>query len=669
MCAGSMCAGSPGSLASGDVASTSSLAGHGRGPGSRGSRQASSTDSQAESVVAAASASSSGPGSPSGRTPMSASARATTLRATSRWRRSVHSRPTDRLDVGGDPHPLQRLKQSRPQPRVDVDHWGERGCGNVVAPPARAVPSQIARWPVNGLSGWRRRWQLWHGGADVDLPSAARAAAGGGLGGVRPDELQAALEDQWRVVVQRGDVVAVLQHNLCHFLGTHGVHQQPGAHRLYHVVHPTAKHKQRLGDAAEIRASDRPQPGQGPGCLERQSVVPALSDPRFVDVVHHPGKRRDEWRQQRQEPGVLALGDELGVHHDYPGHLAAPLLGQPQAQRSADRQPHHEHVVAPAAQTVEVALQLGVPILPMGLVELLPAGAVPGQPRSGHGETSSGEVVTPRAHTPGTAGGAVAEHRPDRAAVGGPVGAVLCHGFTGSPWSMRPWGDYLAAAGLTVAGPRLPGHGTRWQELNQTHWEDWYAELERNFDRLRSRCDHVFVMGLSVGGTLCLRLAEQRGSEVAGVVVVNAQLITERKDARFLPLLAPFVASFPGVVDDINKPGVTERGYHRLPLKAARSLTRLWTVTRSDLGRVTQPLLVFRSRVDHVVEPVSTRLLMDAVGSQEVAEVVLENSYHVATLDNDAPLIFERSLEFVRAHAAEATAGGVRPDELQAALE
>ena len=244
------------------------------------------------------------------------------------------------------------------------------------------------------------------------------------------------------------------------------------------------------------------------------------------------------------------------------------------------------------------------------------------------------------------------------AADGGPVGALLCHGFTGSPWSMRPWGDYLAAAGLTVAGPRLPGHGTRWQELNQTHWEDWYAELERNFDRLRSRCDHVFVMGLSVGGTLCLRLAEQRGSEVAGVVVVNAQLITERKDARFLPLLAPFVASFPGVVDDINKPGVTERGYHRLPLKAARSLTRLWTVTRSDLGRVTQPLLVFRSRVDHVVEPVSTRLLMDAVGSQEVAEVVLENSYHVATLDNDAPLIFERSLEFVRAHAAEATAGG-----------
>src|SRR3712207_6381224 len=94
------------------------------------------------------------------------------------------------------------------------------------------------------------------------------------------------------------------------------------------------------------------------------------------------------------------------------------------------------------------------------------------------------------------------------AAEGGSVGVLLCHGFTGSPRSMRPWGEYLGAAGLTVALPRLPGHGTTWQELGRTRWEDWYAEVDRELADLRRRCASVFVMGLSMGGTLALRLAE-----------------------------------------------------------------------------------------------------------------------------------------------------------------
>src|SRR6058998_3525721 len=105
------------------------------------------------------------------------------------------------------------------------------------------------------------------------------------------------------------------------------------------------------------------------------------------------------------------------------------------------------------------------------------------------------------------------------AADGVPVGAVLCHGLTGMPGSMRPWAEALAAAGMTVRLPRLPGHGTRWQDANKVHWQDWYDELERAFDDVRSRCEQTFVLGLSMGGTLALRLAQQRGDDVTGVVV------------------------------------------------------------------------------------------------------------------------------------------------------
>lgn len=232
----------------------------------------------------------------------------------------------------------------------------------------------------------------------------------------------------------------------------------------------------------------------------------------------------------------------------------------------------------------------------------------------------------------------------------GQVGVVLCHGFTGSPASMRPWGEHLAAAGLTVAGPRLPGHGTTWQEMNATGWQDWYGELERTFDDLRTRCTQVFAMGLSMGGTLTLRLAEQRGAQVAGIVLVNVSLTSENKALRLLPVLKHVVKTVPPVSNDIKKPGVTELAYDRMPVRATASLAELWRRTRADLGKVSQPTLVFRSRVDHVVEPVSGRLLLAGLSATEIEERILENSYHVATLDHDAPAIYAGSLDFVRRH-------------------
>jgi carboxylesterase len=71
---------------------------------------------------------------------------------------------------------------------------------------------------------------------------------------------------------------------------------------------------------------------------------------------------------------------------------------------------------------------------------------------------------------------------------GAEVGVLLCHGFTGTPQSMRPWGEYLAARGLTVSVPLLPGHGTRWQDMQQTGWQDWYAEVDRALRELTARC-------------------------------------------------------------------------------------------------------------------------------------------------------------------------------------
>lgn len=227
------------------------------------------------------------------------------------------------------------------------------------------------------------------------------------------------------------------------------------------------------------------------------------------------------------------------------------------------------------------------------------------------------------------------------------IGVLLSHGFTGSPVSMRPWGRYLGDLGYGVRVPLLPGHATSWQDLNTKGFDDWYGTLSAAFDAMAVEHDAVVIGGLSMGGTLVLRLAADRGDAVAGVMVVNPAVATKRLDVKVLPVVKHLVGSFPGIANDIKKPGAEEHGYTRTPLKAAHSMMQAWRPLIGDLSRIKVPLIYFRSIDDHVVDDKSQPIILDGISSTDVEVVTLPESYHVATLDNDAPTIFERSAGFV----------------------
>lgn len=234
---------------------------------------------------------------------------------------------------------------------------------------------------------------------------------------------------------------------------------------------------------------------------------------------------------------------------------------------------------------------------------------------------------------------------------GGTTGVVLCHGFTGTPQSMRPWADHLAAAGLTVDLPLLPGHGTTWQDMSTTTAGDWFSEVESSLLKMDEQCDRVFVMGMSMGGCLALRLAEVHADKVSGVVVVNPSLAVESRLLLLAPLLHWIAPSTEGLVGDIKKPGVREVGYDRVPTAAAATLPKLWRATRRGLAAITAPILAYRSPQDHVIGPQSLRILTSRAVNAALTVHSLDNSYHVATLDNDAAAIFDGSLAFVREHS------------------
>lgn len=236
---------------------------------------------------------------------------------------------------------------------------------------------------------------------------------------------------------------------------------------------------------------------------------------------------------------------------------------------------------------------------------------------------------------------------------GGSVGVVLSHGFTGTPASMRPWADHLASAGYTVRLPLLPGHGATWRETNRSRWPQWYRAVEQAYHEVAQRCEVVFAAGLSMGGALVTRLAEEHPGAIAGLILVNPAYGTQRFDARFAPYISRLVRSRPSIGGDIKKPGVVEPATDRMPVVAFASMQKLWKVTLRDLHKVTAPIRMYRSVEDHVVDPLSARLLKVGATSTEVEEIMLENSYHVATLDYDAEQIFTGSVDFIQSVTAD----------------
>jgi carboxylesterase len=230
-------------------------------------------------------------------------------------------------------------------------------------------------------------------------------------------------------------------------------------------------------------------------------------------------------------------------------------------------------------------------------------------------------------------------------ASGGPRGALVIHGFTGNPQSLRGLAEALNGAGYAVELPLLPGHGTSVDDLVDTGWADWSAAVETAYEALAARADKVVVAGLSMGGSLALWLAA-RHPEIAGVVCVNpaVEMGAEMVDG-IRQMVDGGVDRIPAIGGDVADPAGREKAYDATPLRPLLSLAEAAAETVDDLAKIACPVLLMTSPQDHVVDPRNSDIVAERV-SGAVERVTLERSYHVATLDYDKDLIFERTIEF-----------------------
>jgi len=215
---------------------------------------------------------------------------------------------------------------------------------------------------------------------------------------------------------------------------------------------------------------------------------------------------------------------------------------------------------------------------------------------------------------------------------------------------MRPLGEYLAARGLTVVAPLLPGHGTTPEDLARCRWQDWTGAVEEALTELRSSCEKVFVGGLSMGALLTLYLAERHPLD--GIIVMAPALLVSDRRIYLTPILKHFVKFAPPSgkgETDLSDPQALERiwCYDLVPVAAAAELLHLQRIVRRDLARVTAPCLIFQGRRDKDVPLQAAQLLYDSISSVDKELVWLDNSGHCLTVDSERELVGEKTYRWI----------------------
>lgn len=227
--------------------------------------------------------------------------------------------------------------------------------------------------------------------------------------------------------------------------------------------------------------------------------------------------------------------------------------------------------------------------------------------------------------------------------------AALCvHGFTGTPYEMRPLGEALAPAGFRARGPLLPGHGGTSEELARVPYTAWLGAARAEFEALAAHHRRVCVVGLSMGGLLTLALCGEQPVAAAAVIGTPLRL-------RFpIPLLVPVLRHVLSSVSkaagsDIRDPVARARhpGISRMRLAGLHELLRLQRYVRARLGRVEAPLLVAHGRYDRTAHPRDARRICRGVSSADREPLMLEDSAHVVSVDHDGPRLASELVGFL----------------------
>lgn len=231
---------------------------------------------------------------------------------------------------------------------------------------------------------------------------------------------------------------------------------------------------------------------------------------------------------------------------------------------------------------------------------------------------------------------------------GGPVGILFIHGFTASPTELWPLAQKLHAAGYTVSGVRLAGHGTHLDDLRTTSWQDWLDSARQDLEEIHQHCDEVCITGLSMGGLLAVQLAARWPQQVQRLCLLAPSFRVQSPFLFLAPALKYLLRSIPKAQHSLDYFQQHQLfAYGAMPVSALAELEHLIRATSPLLSAIRQPTCIFMGMRDHTVVPASGQNLYAALPAQSKKLVHLPNSGHILSVEADAEYMLSSMLSFL----------------------
>jgi carboxylesterase len=249
---------------------------------------------------------------------------------------------------------------------------------------------------------------------------------------------------------------------------------------------------------------------------------------------------------------------------------------------------------------------------------------------------------------------------------GGGTGVLLIHGLGGTPVEMRYIAQGLHKAGYTVYCCQLTGHCGDTEDLIKAKWKDWIDDVSQATKKLK-HCDKIFVGGLSAGSLLALYLASHMQDKIDGVLLYSPTFILNGWAMpwymKYLHYIRPSMQYAEvmmkerhphGLKDDrIRKMVVdsmqsnsTDAGTFKTPLSTMVQFNALSAYMRKNISNIKIPILSLHPRDDDFSNISNSYEIIKKVKGR-VDLVVLEDSYHIITLDKQRQVVVDRSVSFI----------------------
>lgn len=241
--------------------------------------------------------------------------------------------------------------------------------------------------------------------------------------------------------------------------------------------------------------------------------------------------------------------------------------------------------------------------------------------------------------------------------VEGDRAVLFIHGFGGTPFDIRPLGEYLSGHGIASYGILLAGHGRSVRDLEKTTWQDWVAGPEKALDGLSARYKKVYIVGFSLGGSIAIHLAATH--KVAGVILLAPCVYLKGQDRLVTPEyaikhLAQFMMTDYIINNKMNAydfSGLKDRPYyHIFPIVSLRELIGIEEKTRGEIPDVKAPVLVIQSINDPTVDKSGPQYLLSRLPGKDAEVFWVEHSKHLLALDAERDRVFKKTYEFILKH-------------------